>query len=83
MQEENERVILAYVAMRAANLSMQFKEAVANITPFPDNDEVLSAKVSAFDIWCFLCSSIEAKMSADVVKHAKFQETIGAELCFL
>lgn len=44
LREENERVILAYVAMRAANLSMQFKEAVANITPFPDNDEVLSAK---------------------------------------
>jgi hypothetical protein len=47
VQAENERVILAYVAMRSANLALQYKEAVANITPFPDNDEVLSAKVSS------------------------------------
>lgn len=48
VQDENEKVILAYVAMRSAKLALQYKEAVANITPFPDNDEVLSAKVSAF-----------------------------------
>ena len=47
LQEENERVILAFVAMRSANLALQYKEAVANISPFPDNDEVLSAKVSS------------------------------------
>ena len=46
VQDENERVILAYVAMRSANLALQYKESVASITPFPDNDEVLSAKVS-------------------------------------
>jgi hypothetical protein len=44
LRDENEKVILAYVAMRAAKLALQYKEAVANITPFPDNDEVLSAK---------------------------------------
>lgn len=44
LRAENERVILAYVAMRSANLALQYKETVANITPFPDNDEVLSAK---------------------------------------
>lgn len=49
MQDENEKVILAYVAMRSAKLALEYKEAVANITPFPDNDEVLSAKVSTSD----------------------------------
>jgi hypothetical protein len=45
MQDENDRVILAYVAMRAANLALQYKETIAAVTPFPDNDEVLTAKV--------------------------------------
>jgi hypothetical protein len=38
-------VVLAYVAMLGASLALQYKEALAAITPFPDNDEVLTSKV--------------------------------------
>lgn len=45
LRDENEKEILAYVAMRVGSLALLFKEAVANITPFPENDEVLSDKI--------------------------------------
>lgn len=56
MQDENDRVILAYVAMRAANLALQYKETIAAVSPFPDNDEVLTAKVcSAWFLFTIKC----------------------------
>ncbi|KAL2633978.1 hypothetical protein R1flu_005457 [Riccia fluitans] len=43
-QAHNDARVLGYCDHQAALLTMQYKEQVSKITPFPDNDEVLTSK---------------------------------------
>ncbi|KAG6544110.1 hypothetical protein Mapa_014422 [Marchantia paleacea] len=48
-QAQNDARILAYCDHQAALLTLQYKEQVAKIAPFPDNDEVLTTKTDQLE----------------------------------
>ncbi|KAL3683385.1 hypothetical protein R1sor_001407 [Riccia sorocarpa] len=48
-QAQNDARILGYCDHQAALLNLQYKEEVSKITPFPDNDEVLTSKADKLE----------------------------------